>query len=109
MLELLGMDFDIPYDKGPFYAVLFSIAIVILLIGYFNRKKANFKDDSDMNFTLDNTRIDVLGQPIQSIHNNQFPKEGVLFNNGEKSNVLQSFLISLAAFILFGLIVGLLQ
>jgi len=100
MLKLLD-NIDIPYDKGPFYAVIFSVAVLILFVAFSRRKndKEEFEDDVDIQY------YDVLSQPVSPPQLDQFPEEGVLFNTGSKTGIFKSFLMTLAVAIIFGIIV----
>ena len=54
---------DMPYDKEPFYAVLFSIALIILLIGYFKKRRFDSGNTPILNPNFEIQQFDVLGQP----------------------------------------------
>jgi len=53
----------IPYDKEPFYAVLFSIALLILIIGYYRKRRLDSGNTPVLNSDFDIQQFDVIGQP----------------------------------------------
>jgi len=108
MLDLLGTH-DIPYDKESFYAILFSIAVIILWVAFLRKRKNKDMEIPTSNNFVEIHQADILGQPITLMNNNQFPKEGVLFNTNSKSKLIPSIFITIGAFVIFGIIVMLLS
>ena len=101
VLKIIDVNWDIPYDHTPFYAVVFFIAAMFLLIAFSRRKTDQYR----MEYNSEPESYDVLSQPITPVNLDQYPKEGVLFNTGASNSFLKNFLYSFLALLIFGILV----
>ena len=92
---------DPPFDKEPFYAIVFLFALLILFVAYHRRKHNNTR--STINGYI--TNYNVLSLPVDPLINDQYPDKGILFNTGSSLNLLKSFLYCMLAVSIFGSIV----
>ncbi len=80
MLELLDGPYDIPFDKAPYYSVLFSIAVVILIFAFFRKRGKRVEQTSISADQTDIQQLDVLGQPQRVMPYIPDQKEGIIFS-----------------------------
>ncbi len=91
MLNLLGMEIDGPFGKGPYVEMLtvalLIIAILILLFGYYRKRNNEYAATSITDDVSEIQHFDMLGQPQVDHFKNLGVEDKILFAGANRKTV----------------------